>query len=153
VGSEVEIAAAVWLDSGRGEEGRVDGGPEGTLYEPVPVPCPRTLSLWSGRSGHWSTSRPGRHLRTPIRIPERGELQGTNRAITTCRLPLNHGTSSHSKVSIYPSTIPMYKETICIPPKPRPYGSTSIGYGQTRRNDKPPPRLSSNSNHISCMTN
>jgi hypothetical protein len=32
-----------------------------------------------------------------------------------------------------------------------PYGSTSIGHGKTRRNDEPPPQLSSNSNHISCM--
>jgi len=36
VGSEVEIVAAVWLDGDQGEEGRVDGGPERTLYAMSP---------------------------------------------------------------------------------------------------------------------
>ena len=54
-----------------------------------------------------------------------------DRAVTTYRLPLNRGAPSHSKVPVYPSTTPVYKETTRIPLGLRPYGSTSIGHGQT----------------------
>ena len=48
-------------------------------------------------------------------IPEHGGLQGMNRAITTYRLPLNHGIPSYPKVPVYLSTTPVYKETTYIP--------------------------------------
>ena len=56
-----------------------------------------------------------------------------------------------SEGSYVPEHHAMYKETTHIPLVLRPYGSTSIGHGQTRRKDEPPPQLSSNSNHISYM--
>jgi hypothetical protein len=90
-------------------------------------------------------------LRTPIRLPKCGGLQGMDRAITTYRLPLNYGALSPSKVFMHPGTMPVYKETTHIASRLRPYGLTSIGHGQTRRNDELPPQLSSNSNHISYM--
>jgi hypothetical protein len=90
-------------------------------------------------SRHWSASAL-ETLRTPIRIPERGGLQGMDRAaVTTYRLPLNHGAPSPSKVFVHPGTTPVYKETTHIPSGLQPYESTSIGHGQTQRNDKPPP--------------
>jgi hypothetical protein len=48
-------------------------------------------------------------------IPKRGGLQGTDRAITTCRLPLNRGAPSYPKVLVYLSTMPVYKKTTHIP--------------------------------------
>ena len=36
-------------------------------------------------------------------------------AVTTSCLPLNRGASSYPKVPVYPSTMPMYKETTHIP--------------------------------------
>jgi hypothetical protein len=35
--------------------------------------------------------------------------------VTTYCLPLNHGAPSYSKVPVYPSTTPIYKETTHIP--------------------------------------
>ena len=81
----------------------------------------------------------------------RGGLQGTNRAVTTCRLPLNRGAPSYPKVFVHLGTMPVYKETTHIPLGLRPYGSTSIGHEQTQRNDEPPPQLSSTSTHTSHM--
>jgi hypothetical protein len=67
--------------------------------------------------------------------PERWGLQGMDRAVITCRLPLNRGVSSYPKVPVYPSTTPVYKETTHVPLGLWPYGSTSIGHGHTRRHD------------------
>ena len=87
-------------------------------------------------SEHCSISKCER-VENSYTIPEHGGLQGMDRAITTCCLPLNHGAPSYLKVPMHPSTLPMYKETTHIPPGLRPYQSTSIGHGQTRRNDEP----------------
>ena len=48
-------------------------------------------------------------------IPKHGGLQGTERAVTTCRLPLNRGAPSYLKVPVHSSTTPVYKETTHIP--------------------------------------
>jgi hypothetical protein len=61
------------------------------------------------------------------------------------------GAPSYPKAPIYPSTTPVYKETTHIPLGLQPYGSTSIGHGQTRRHDEPPPQLNSNPYHIYSM--
>jgi hypothetical protein len=82
-------------------------------------------------SEHWF-AQARETLRTPTRIPERGGLQGMDRAVTTCRLPLNRGAPSYPKIPVYLSTMLMYKETSNIPTGLRPYGSTSIGHGQTQ---------------------
>jgi hypothetical protein len=51
-------------------------------------------------------------------IPEHGGLQGTDRAIITCHLTLNHGVPSYPKVPMHPSTTPVYKETTYTPSGP-----------------------------------
>ena len=99
-------------------------------------------------SGHWSASA-WEALRTPTWISERGGLQGMDRDITTCHLPLNYGAPSYLKVPVYPSTTPVYKETTHITLGLRPNGSTSIGHGQTQRNDELSPQPSSTSTHTS----
>jgi hypothetical protein len=76
-------------------------------------------------------------LRTPTQIPKHWGLQGMDRAVTTCRLPLNRGAPSYPNVLMHLGTTPVYKETTHIPLGLRPYGSTSIGHGQTQRNDEP----------------
>jgi hypothetical protein len=68
-------------------------------------------------SKHWSTSKRKR-LWDSYTIPEHGGLQGMNRAITSCRLPLNHGIPSYPQVLVYPSTMPVYKETTYTPRVP-----------------------------------
>jgi hypothetical protein len=60
-----------------------------------------------------------------------------DRAVTTYRLPLNLEAPSYLKVLMHLGTTPVYKETTHIPLGLRPYGSASIGHGQTRRNDEP----------------
>ena len=101
-------------------------------------------------SEHCSISKCER-VENSYTIPERGGLQGMDMAVTTYCLPLNHGAPSYPKVSVHPSTTPMYKETTHIPLGLRPYRSTSIGHGQTQRNDEPPPQPSSTSTHTSSM--
>jgi hypothetical protein len=54
----------------------------------------------------------------------------TNRAITTCRLPLNCGAPSYSKVPVPLSTTLVYKETTHIPLGLQPYGLTSKNMGK-----------------------
>jgi hypothetical protein len=43
---------------------------------------------------HWSASKRER-LSDSYKIPERGGLQGTDRAVTTCHLPLNRRIPSY----------------------------------------------------------
>jgi hypothetical protein len=78
-------------------------------------------------------------------------LQGIDRAITTCHLPLNHGKGNVFTIPPYPSTMFAYVETTQVLPEPRSYGSIGIGLGHTQMHDEPPPQLSSNSTHTSCM--
>jgi hypothetical protein len=52
--------------------------------------------------GHWSASKPGRLMNSYMKIPEHGGLQGTNRVITICHLPLNHGAPLYIKGSRAP---------------------------------------------------
>jgi hypothetical protein len=62
---------------------------------------------------------------------ECGGLQGMDRAITTCRLPLNQRKGNVFACSLVPELTPVYKETTHIPLGLQPYGSTSIGHGHT----------------------
>jgi hypothetical protein len=41
---------------------------------------------------YWSASNLMWQFMYSYTMAERGEIQGTDRAVTTCRLPLNHGT-------------------------------------------------------------
>ena len=78
-------------------------------------------------------------------------LQGTDRAVTTYRLPLNRGIPSYPKVLVYPSTMPMYKETTHIPLGLRPYGSTSKNMGKPEGMTNHHPDPSSTSTHTNHM--
>jgi hypothetical protein len=55
-----------------------------------------------------------RDFTNSYRIPEHGGLQGMDRAVTTCHLPLNRGEPSYPMVVVHPSTMPVYKETTHI---------------------------------------
>jgi hypothetical protein len=72
---------------------------------------------------------------TPV---ERGGIQGTDKAVTTCRLPLDRGKGMQSPATIYLGTSLAYRVTTHIPCCPRPYGSTGKGLGPTQRHDEPP---------------
>jgi hypothetical protein len=65
-------------------------------------------------SGHWFASKPGR-LQDSYTISRHGGLQGMDRAVTTCRIPLNCGIPSYPKVPMHSSTMLVYKETTHIP--------------------------------------
>jgi hypothetical protein len=100
---------------------------------------------------YWSASNLSDNLDsyTPI---ERGGIQRTDRAVTTCDLPLipQKGTMQ-SPVPPYPSTMLAYAATTQISRGPRPYGSTGKGNGHTLWHDEPPPQLSSNPDYICYM--
>ena len=55
----------------------------------------------------------------------RGGMPRTDRAVTTCHHPLNHGISSYLKIPMYPGTMPAYKVPTHVPPGLQPYGLTS----------------------------
>jgi hypothetical protein len=63
-------------------------------------------------SGHWSANKSGRLYEL---LYEYLNVITRDRAVTTCRLLLNHGAPSHPKVPVYPSTMLVYKETTHIP--------------------------------------
>jgi hypothetical protein len=84
-------------------------------------------------------------------ILEFGGLQGTDRAITTCRLPLNRGALSYPKVPVHPSTTPVYKETTHILPGLQPYRLTSKNMGKPKETTNRHLNPSSTSTHTSHM--
>ena len=63
-----------------------------------------------------------------------------DKAVTTCRLPLNRGISSYLKVPVHPTTTHVYKETTYIPPGTPTLRIDKQEYGQTQRNDELPPQ-------------
>jgi hypothetical protein len=80
-----------------------------------------------GLSVRWTGRSPGTGLPTSqgdftnsYTIPGHGRLQGTDRAVTTCCLPLNRGIPSYLQVLVYPSTTPVHKETTYTPSVPDP---------------------------------
>jgi hypothetical protein len=84
-----------------------------------------------------------------------GGLQGMDRAVTTCRLPLNRGALSYSKVPMYPSTMPVYKETTHIPLGLQPYGLTSKNMGKpegTTNRHLNPSSTSTHTSHLNIET-
>jgi hypothetical protein len=80
-------------------------------------------------------------------IPRCGGLQGTNRFVANCRLPLNCGISSYPKVPVYSSTMPVYKDTTHIPPRIQPYRLTSKNMGKLEGMTNHHPNPSSTSTH------
>jgi hypothetical protein len=71
---------------------------------------------WMGRSLSTGLPASARDFTNSYMNTRTWGLQVMDMAVTTYRLPLNHGASSHSKVPVYPSTMPVYKETTHIPP-------------------------------------
>jgi hypothetical protein len=96
-----------------------------------------TTKYWSAINLMWQFT----HSYTLV---ERGGIQGTDRAISTCRLPLDRRKGMQSHTPIYLGTSPVYIVTTQVPRGPRPYGSICKELGCTRRHDEPPPVLSSN---------
>jgi hypothetical protein len=90
-------------------------------------------------------------LQTPTRIPECGGLQGMDRAVTTCHLPLNCGAPSYSLVSVHSSTMPVYKETTHVTLGLQPYGLTSKNIGKPEGTTNHHRNPSSTSTHTSHM--
>ena len=100
--------------------------------------------------GYWSASIPGGILDF-YTIPERGGVQGTDRAVTTCRLPHYRGVPSYSPILVYPSTMLVYRRNTQIPPGLRPYGSTSKNLGGLASPTNLHPKHSSWSKHERYM--
>jgi hypothetical protein len=64
---------------------------------------------------HWSASKRER-LYDSYTIPKREGLQGTDRAVTTCRLPLNRGIPSYPQIPCTRAPCPCTKK-LPIPPR------------------------------------
>jgi len=94
--------------------------------------------IWIGDGRVLVCQQPRPHFKNSYTLCGRGGLQGMDRAVTTCRLPLNRGIGMHPPGPLYPSTMLTYNGPTQVPPGPRPYGSTGKRLGHTRRHDETP---------------
>ena len=79
---------------------------------------------WFGRlHEYWSASNLRKYLDS-YTLAERGGMPRTDRAVTTCRHPLNRGLGQCITRPLHPSTMLICKEPTRTPPGPWPYGST-----------------------------
>jgi hypothetical protein len=89
-------------------------------------------------------------FKTPTQYPNVGDYKGQTGLSPHAAYP-STGALSYPKVPVYPSTTPVYKETTHIPPRLRPYGSTSKNMGKLKGMMNHHLNPSSTSTHTSHM--
>ena len=76
--------------------------------------------IWIGDDGVLVCQQPHPQFKNSYTLRGRGGLQGTDRAVTTCRLPLNRGIGMHPPGPLYPSTMLTYNGPTQVPRVPDP---------------------------------